>query len=62
MVHPMYDHGSGLCVYVIIDYLFKRLGIKIKAVAPHNHQSLQVEHGVKTLATKLTNHLTALGQ
>ena len=31
-------------------------------VAPFNHQSLQVEHGIKSLSTILTKHLTNLGQ
>ena len=39
-----------------------KLGIKIKTVAPYNHQSLQVADGIKSLATILTNHLTGLGQ
>ena len=43
-------------------YLFKKLDIKIKAVAPYNHQSLQEEHGIKSLSTILTKHLTNLGQ
>ena len=34
---------------LLIDYLFKRLGIKIKTVASYNHQSLQAEHGIKSL-------------
>ena len=44
------------------NYLFKRLNIKIKTVAPYNHQSLQVEHGIKSLSTILTKHLTEQGQ
>ena len=31
----------------IMNHLFKRLNIKIKMVAPFNHQSLQAEHGIK---------------
>ena len=31
-------------------------------VAPFNHQSLQVEHGIKSLSTILTKHLTNLGK
>ena len=42
--------------------LFKRLNIKIKTVAPYNHQSLQAEHGIKSLSTILTKHLTEQGQ
>ena len=59
--------------YIIIDqdstfmsllktYLFHRFGIKIKTVAPYNHQSLQAEHGIKSLSCILTKHLTNLGQ
>ena len=41
----------------IMNFLLKKLDIKIKTVAPYNHQSLQ-EHGKKSLATILTKHLT----
>ena len=47
---------------LLMDYLFKRLGIKIKTVAPHNHQSLQAEDGIKSLSNILTKHLTGLGE
>ena len=46
----------------LMNYLFKRLGIKIKTVAPYNHQSLQGEHGIKSLLTILMKHLTGLGE
>ena len=46
----------------IMSYLFKRLDIKIKMVAPFNHQSLQAEHGIKSLSSILTKHLTEQGQ
>ena len=46
----------------LMNYLFKRLGIKIKTVAPNNHQSLQAEHGIKLLSKILTKHLTGLGE
>ena len=46
----------------LMNYLFKRLGIKIKTVAPYNHQSLQAEHGIKSLSNILTKHLTGLGE
>ena len=42
----------------LMNYLFKRLGIKIKTVAPYNHQSLQAKHGIKSLSNILTKHLT----
>ena len=31
-------------------------------VAPYNHQSLQAEHGIKSVSTILTKHLTNIGQ
>ena len=46
----------------LMNYLFKRLGIKIKTVAAYNHQSLQAEHGIKSLSNILTKHLTGLGE
>ena len=46
----------------LINYLFNKFNIKIKMVAPFNHQSLQVEHGIKSLSRILTRHLTNLGQ
>ena len=59
--------------YIIIDrdsafmsplmtYLLNKFNIKIKTVAPCNHQSLQAEHGIKSLSNILTKHLTNLGQ
>ena len=44
------------------NYLFNRLDIKIKTVAPYNHQSLQANHEIKSLSTILTKHLTNSGQ
>ena len=46
----------------LMNYLFKKLGIKIKTVGSYNHQSLQVEHGIKSLSTILTKHLMGQGQ
>ena len=31
----------------LMTYLFHKFDIKIKTVAPYNHQSLQAEHGIK---------------
>ena len=45
----------------LMTYLL-RLNIKIKTVAPYNHQSLQAEQGIKSLSTILTKHLTEQGQ
>ena len=46
----------------LMNYLFKKLDIKIKTVAPYNHQSLQAEHGIISLSNILTKPLTNLGQ
>ena len=46
----------------LMNYLFNKFDIKIKTVAPYNHQSLQAEHGIKSLSMILTKHLTNLGQ
>ena len=45
----------------LINYLFNKLDTKIKTVPPYNHQLLQAEHGIKSLSTILTKHLTNLG-
>ena len=45
----------------LMSYLFKKLGIKIKTVAPYNHQSLQAEHGIKSLSNILTKHSNKSG-
>ena len=46
----------------LITYLLATFNIKIRAVAPYNHQSLQAEHGIKSLSIFLARHLTNLGQ
>ena len=46
----------------LMNYLFRKLNIKVKTVAPYNHQSLQAEHGTKSLSQILTKHLTGQGQ
>ena len=46
----------------LMNYLFKKLGIKIKTVGPYNHQSLKAEHGIKSLSNILTKHPTKQGQ
>ena len=42
----------------LMNCFLNRFYIKIKTVAPYNHQSLQAEHGVKSLSIILTKHLT----
>ena len=46
----------------LVNYLFIKLDIKMKTVTPHNHQSLQAEHGIESLSTILMKHLTNLVQ
>ena len=46
----------------LMNYLFRKLNIKIKTIAPYNHQSLQAEHSIKSLSRILTTHLTGQGQ
>ena len=46
----------------LMTYLFHKFDIKIKTVAPYNHQSLQAEHRIKSLSYILTKHLTSLAQ
>ena len=46
----------------LMTYLFHKFNIKMKTVAPYNHQSLQAGHGIKPLSHILTKHLTNLGQ
>ena len=46
----------------LMNNLFRKFGIKVKTVAPYNHQSLQAEHGIKSLSGILTKHLTQHGQ
>ena len=46
----------------LMNCLLKKCDIKIRTVASYNHQSLQAEHGIKSMTTTLTEHLTDLGQ
>ena len=56
----MYNHGPRSAF--MSSFLFSKLDIKIKTVVPYNHQSLQAEHGIKSLSTILMKHLTNLDQ
>ena len=46
----------------LMNYLFRKLNIKIMTVALYNHQSLKAEHSIKTLSQILTKHLSGQGQ
>ena len=47
---------------LFINYLFKKLDIKIKTVSLYNHQSLHAEHRITSLSTILMKPLTNLTQ
>ena len=47
---------------LLMTYLLDKYNIKIRTVAPYNHQSLQTEHDIKSLPMILTKQLTNLGQ
>ena len=55
------DQDSAL-MSSLMTYLFHKFNIIIKTVAPYNHQSLQAEHGIKSLSHILIKQLTSLGQ
>ena len=46
----------------LMNYLFRKFEIRVKTVAPYNHQSLQADHSIKSLSTILMKHLTEKGQ
>ena len=53
---------DSVFVSSLMTYLLNKFNIKIKTVVPYNHQSLQAEHGIKSLSNTLTKHLTSVGQ
>ena len=42
---------------MLMNYLSEKFHIKIKIIAPYNHQSLQAEHSIKSLSNIFTKHL-----
>ena len=46
----------------LMTNLLNKFNIQIRTEAPYNHQSLQAEHGIKSLSTMLPKYLTHLGQ
>ena len=55
----LHNHGSRQCIHVNSDELPIQ---EVKTVALYNHQSLQAEHGITSLSSILTKHLTEQGQ
>ena len=46
----------------LMNYLLKKVGIKVNTGALYKHQSLQAEHRIKSLSSVLTKHQTEKGQ
>ena len=46
----------------LMNYLFRKFETKFKVVAPYNHQSLQAEHGIRSLSNIMMKHLIEKGQ
>ena len=61
MCAHIYTNGSRQHIYVFTHALFIQETL-YKTGAPYNHQLLQAEHGIKSLCTILTKHLTNLNQ
>ena len=59
--YMMMDQESAI-MSSLMSYLFKKLGINFKTVSPYNHKSLLAEHGIKSLLSTLSEHLTGQGQ
>ena len=53
---------NSMFMSTLMSYLFKKLGINVKAIGPYNHKSLQAEHGIKSLSSILSKCLTDQGQ
>ena len=53
---------DNICISSLMNYLFRKFEIKVKIVAPYNHQPLQAEHGIKSLSNILMKHLMEKGQ
>ena len=71
IVHAISKYSAPDCIIMdqdsasistLMNYLFRKFNIKIKTIAPYNHQSLQAELGIKTLSRILMKHLTGQGQ
>ena len=57
----MMDQDSAFMSF-LMSYLFMKLGKNITTVGPYNHKSFQVEHGIKSLSSILSKHLTGQWQ
>ena len=55
--YKIMDQDSAFML-TLMNYLFKRFGIKIKTVAPYSHQSLQAGNRIKSLSNMVAKHLT----
>ena len=53
---------DSIFMSTLMNYLFRKLNIKIMTIAPYNHQSLHAEHSIKSLSRILTKYLSGQGQ
>ena len=53
---------DGAFMFSLMTYLLNKFNIKIRRVAPYNHQCLQAKHDIKSLSTILTKHFSNLDQ
>ena len=60
--HVISKFCAPIFMSTLMNYLFRKLNIKIMTIAPYNHQSLLAEHGIKSLSRILTKHLSGQGQ
>ena len=59
--HIIMDQDSPF-MSSLMTYVLNKFNIKIRRVAPYNHQSLQAKHSIISDKTILTKHLIKLGQ
>ena len=59
--HIIMDQESAF-MFSLMNYLFNKFDIKIKTVAPYNHQLIQPEHGSKSLSNIFIKHLSNIGK
>ena len=57
--HIVCDQDSVFTSY-LMEAFVTQLNIKVILVSPTNHQSLQAEHGIKSLSGLLVKHLSTV--
>ena len=54
--HLIFDEDQTF-LSSVMQYMYKRLGIKIKTISPYNHCSLKTERHIRTISEIITNSL-----